>query len=123
MMSRNFNPSLTDRQAAAAAAKKAMLEKFKPKPTVADPNFVDRETRKAAEREALRTQRAVEKEAARLAAAARAEAARKAQLAADLAAAEAKRLERKERKAIGKSEQRQRKEERMAYYANLRRTG
>jgi Family of unknown function (DUF6481) len=123
MMSSNFNPSLTDRQAAAAAAKKAMLEKFKPKPTVSDPNFVDRETRKAAEREALRAQRATEKEAARRAAAERAEAARKAQLAADLAAAEAKRLERKERKALTKAEQRERKEERMAYYANLRRTG
>lgn len=122
-MSSNFNPSLTDRQAAAAAAKKAMLEKFKPKPTVADPNFVDRETRKAAELEALRAQRVVEKEAARRAAAERAEAARKAQLAADLAAAEAKRLERKERKALTKTEQRERKEERMAYYANLRRTG
>lgn len=122
-MSRSFNPSLTDRQAAAAAAKKAMLEKFTPKPTVADPNFVDRETRKAAEREALRVQRAAEKEAARKAAAERAEAARKAQLAADLAAAEAKRLERKERKANTKADQRSRKEERMAYYANLRRTG
>ena len=78
---------------------------------------------KAAEREALRTQRAVEKEAARRAAAERAEIARKAQLAADLAAAEAKRLERKERKALTKADQRSRKEERMAYYANLRRTG
>lgn len=122
-MSSNFNPSLTDRQAAAAAAKKAMLEKFKPKPTVADPNFVDRDVRKAVERDALRVQRAEEKEAARKAAAARAETARKAQLAADLAVAEAKRLERKERKASTKTEQRERKEERMAYYANLRRTG
>jgi Family of unknown function (DUF6481) len=123
MMSRNFNPSLTDRQAAAAAAKKAMLEKFKPKPTVAAENLVDREARKAAELEAIRQQRATEKEEQRRLAAERAEAARKDRLAAELAELEAKRQERKDRKAISKADQRQRKEERMAYYANLRRTG
>ena len=122
-MNRNFNPSHADRLSAAAAAKKSMLEKFKPKPTVIDPNLVDREARRAAEREAIRQQRAVEKEEQRKLAAERAEAARKAVLAAELAAAEAKRLERKERKQGTKVEQRQRKEERMAYYASLRRTG
>jgi hypothetical protein len=122
-MSPKFNPSLTDRQAAAAAAKKAMLEKFKPKPTVTASAPVDRQARKAAELEAIRAQRAAEKEAARQAAAARAEADRQARLAADLAAMEAKRNERKERKALTKAEQRQRKEERMAYYAGMRRTG
>jgi hypothetical protein len=122
-MSPKFNPSLTDRQAAAAAAKKAMLEKFKPKPTVTASAPVDREARKAAERDVIRAQRAAEKEAARLAALQRAETDRQARLAADLAAMEAKRQERKDRKALTKAEQRERKEERMAYYANLRRTG
>ena len=122
-MSRNFNPSHADRQEAAAAAKRAMLDKFKPKPTVADPNFVDRDTRKAAELEALRVQRAAEREGARRASAERLEAQRKAKLEADHAAAEAKRMERKERKASTKADQRERKAERMAYYANLRRTG
>lgn len=122
-MNRNFNPSHSDRQAAANAAKKAMLEKFKPKPTVAATDLVDRETRKAAEREAIRQQRAIEKEEQRKLSAERAEAARKAQLAAELAELEAKRQERKDRKALSKADQRQRKEERMAYYANLRRTG
>jgi hypothetical protein len=35
---------------------------------------------------------------------------------------EAKRQERKDRKALTKAEQRERKEERMAYYASMRRS-
>ena len=40
---------LTDRLAAAAEAKAALLAKLKPKPTVTDPHFAEREAMKAAE--------------------------------------------------------------------------
>lgn len=104
-----------DRIAAAAEAKKAMLARMKPKPTVTDPNFVDRATRKAQELEAIRAQRAAEKEAAKAAA----EAKRLAEIEARAAVAEteleAKRRERKERKAAAKEEARLKKELRRAH--------
>ena len=65
-----------ERQKAAAEAKKALLAKFKPKPTVTASTFVSREERQAAEREALRKAREEAKEEARLAAVAKAEAER-----------------------------------------------
>jgi hypothetical protein len=122
MKPKNAN-SFADRQEAAIAAKKAMLEKFKPKPMVIDPELVDREKRLEAEREAVRLQRQAEREARRKIAAEKAEAARIAAILAEQASAEAKKNERKERKMMTKQEQRQRKEDRLAHYANLRRTG
>lgn len=99
-----------DRAKASAEAKKAMLARFKPKPTVTDPNFVDRETRRKQELEELRAKREAEKEAARL----EAEARREAELAARAEAVEseldAKRRERKERKAAAKAEARAKRE-------------
>lgn len=59
------NNSFSDRAKASAEAKQALLSKFKPKPTVQDP---DLEARKAAEREALekvRAERAAEREVRR----------------------------------------------------------
>lgn len=114
-------PTFAERQQAAAEAKKAMLAKFKPKPAVADPNFVHREERLAAEREAARAARELAKEEARKAAAAKAEA----QRLAEAAAAEERRLallnneeaqlalkreERKARKAEAKAEARAKRE-------------
>ncbi|MDB5458931.1 MAG: hypothetical protein JWO72_672 [Caulobacteraceae bacterium] len=52
-----------DRLEAAADAKKAMLAKFKPLPTVIDPDFDKREAEREAEREAIRTARAAERQA------------------------------------------------------------
>jgi hypothetical protein len=52
-----------DRLEAAAEAKKAMLAKFKPLPTVTDPDFDKREAEREAEREAIRAARAAEKQA------------------------------------------------------------
>ena len=49
-----------DRLKAAAEAKKAMLEKFKPKPTVQPEVFIDSATKRAEEREEVRRQRAEE---------------------------------------------------------------
>ena len=83
-----------ERQAAAAEAKKALLAKLKPKPTVQAENFEPREVARQRELEAVRAKRAEEKEAARLAA----EAKREAEL-------EAIRGARKERKSLSKAEQ------------------
>jgi hypothetical protein len=57
--------SLSERQQAAAEAKKALLAKFKPKPTVVDPEFEERRAQKQAELDALRAQRQVERQAKR----------------------------------------------------------
>ena len=45
------NSNFADRQKASAEAKKALLQKFKPKPMVTDPNFEQRQAEKAAERD------------------------------------------------------------------------
>ena len=92
-----------DRLTAQAEARKAMLAKMKPKPTVIAPVFESREAIRERELEAVRQARADAKEAARLEALAREE-----------AALEAKRGERKERKALTKAEQ---KAKRDAKYA------
>jgi hypothetical protein len=113
--------SFSDRQQAAAEAKKAMLAKFKPRPAAADPNFVHREQRLAAEREAARAARELAKEEVRKAAQAKAEARRLA----EEQAAEVRRLallndadaqlalkreERKARKAEAKADARAKRE-------------
>ncbi len=53
-----FSDRLTD----AAAAKQAMLAKFKPKPTVTDPLLELRKQEAAAELERLRKERAIQRE-------------------------------------------------------------
>ncbi|PZQ63572.1 MAG: hypothetical protein DI570_08540 [Phenylobacterium zucineum] len=61
-------PGFSDRLAAQAEARKALLEKFKPKPTVqAEGTFETREQKKARELEEVRAKRAAEKEAVRVA--------------------------------------------------------
>lgn len=106
--------SFSDRQTAAAEARMAMLAKFKPKPTVTDPNFVPREARKAAEREKLREEREAAKELARQAAAAAEEARRLALLNDEEAQLALKRDERKQRKAEAKAAARAKRESRRA---------
>ncbi len=95
----------SDRLAAAADARKAQLAKFKPKPavtaTATTAEFKTREQIKAEEREAFRLARIKAKEDAALAVAER-----------EAAALEAKRSERKERKAAVKADQRARKSSR-----------
>lgn len=103
------NSTFSDRQTASLAAKKALLEKFKPKPMVQAEAPIDHEAERRARMEAIRAQREEEKLArqkAREEAAAKAEAERLAALEAErLAALEAqtssdaqKRAERKARK-------------------------
>jgi hypothetical protein len=114
------NTGFADRLATAAEAKKALLEKFKPKPMVNDPNLESREARRLSGLEAVREQRAEEKEAARIARAIKAEETRKAKLAADLAAVEAKRSAIKSRKAVEKQDAQARKAARMEVYGRMR---
>ena len=60
------NSTFSDRQAASAAAKKALLAKLKPKPTVIDPNIEQRKAEKELELELLREQRRKEREIRRI---------------------------------------------------------
>jgi|HubBroStandDraft_1064217.scaffolds.fasta_scaffold1264513_1 hypothetical protein len=53
--------SFAERQTASADAKKALVAKFTPKPTVADPEFEARRAERKAEVEALRAQRVAER--------------------------------------------------------------
>jgi hypothetical protein len=53
--------SFSDRQSASAEAKKALVAKFKPKPTVVDPQFEERRLQREIELEELRAQRNAER--------------------------------------------------------------
>ena len=97
-MKHTHNTGFAERLSTSAEAKKALLAKFQPKPTVVATDFVARSERLAAEREAVRQQRLAEREAAKAARALAEEAARQAALEAELASLEAKKSERKERK-------------------------
>ena len=58
-----------DRREAAEAAKKAMLEKFKPKPAVRETPYVDSNAQRQAELERIRAERQAAREAKKAAAA------------------------------------------------------
>jgi len=88
-----------DRLAAQAEAKKALLAKLKPKPTVRPEEFVDSRTLRERELEAVRVKRAEDRETQR-----------QAQLAARAAEEAAKKSERKVRKALTKAEQQAKRE-------------
>ena len=57
--------SFAERQANSAEAKKALVAKFKAKPTVIDPEFEERRLQRQLELEELRAQRAAERHARR----------------------------------------------------------
>ena len=92
-----------ERLTAAQEAKKALVAKLKPKPMVTATAFESREEIRERELATVRAARAEAKEAARLEALAREE-----------AALEAKRGERKERKALTKAEQKARRDAKYA---------
>ena len=104
----------TDRLSAQAEAKKALLAKLKPKPTVTDPEFDKLAEKRAAEKEEQRRQHELakaeqrrekaEKEAAKLAE----------QQAAQEAIDAEKRAARKERKQLTKEEQKAKRDARYA---------
>jgi hypothetical protein len=58
-------PSFAERQAASAEAKKALVAKLRPKPTVVDPEFEERRLQRQIELEALRAERATQRQAKR----------------------------------------------------------
>jgi len=96
--------SYADRQKRAADAKTALLAKLRPKPTVTSPEAPSRAALKAEELARVREARADAKVAKVEAAAAAVEAARLAAEADTAAVLDAKRGERKERKALTKVE-------------------
>ena len=105
---------LTDRLAAAAEARAALLAKLKPRPTVVDPLFAERAVMKAAELKGVRAARAVEKTQAVQAAAERAASVAVAAEAAEAAALADKRGARKERKQLSKEDAKAKRDARYA---------
>jgi hypothetical protein len=104
----------SDRLQDQAEARKALLEKFKPKPTVRPEAFETSAQKKVRELEEVRAKRAAEKEEARIRAE-EAEAARREAIANDESLQlEMKRSERKERKAAAKADARARREAKSA---------
>ena len=93
-----------DRLKTAAAAKQALLDKLRPKQTVTDPLHAERAGMKQAELSAVREERAATKAAARQASADAELARQQAQAEAEEAALQAKRGDRKERKALSAAE-------------------
>ena len=108
------NTGFADRLKTAAEAKKALLAKFKTRPTVTDPLFAEREAMKAAELERVREERAQARAAEKQAIADAEQAVRDAEAAEAAAALEAKRGERKERKILTKAEQKAKRDARYA---------
>ena len=106
-----------ERQKLAAEAKKALLEKFKPKPTVIAAEPVDRAARLAAEREVVRAARIEERAASITARAVAAEEARQADIRLQEDALSMKRAERKDRKQLMKMDSQQRRAARLALYS------
>jgi hypothetical protein len=115
------NSTFSDRQAASVAAKKALLEKFKPKPMVQAEAPINHEAERLAKLEALRAERQAEKEARQRAREEAERAAEQARLEAEAAAERArleaehlsdaqKRAERKDRKKAVKEAARLKKE-------------
>jgi hypothetical protein len=105
---------LTDRLAAAAEAKAALLAKMKPKAAVTDPLFAERAAMREAELKEVRAARADEKEAARQLAADAEAAAQAVLVAAEEAALADKRGARKERKQLTKAEAQAKRDARYA---------
>lgn len=117
------NSTFAERQALAAAAKKALLEKFKPKPMVQAETLIDHEAERREKVEAIRSQREAEKaernrireEAAAAAEAARLEAiatAEQERIDAELSVDALKRADRKARKKEIKEAAKAKKESR-----------
>jgi hypothetical protein len=115
------NSTFSDRQAASVAAKKALLEKFKPKPMVQAEAPINHEAERLAKLEALRAERQAEKEARQRAREEAERAAEQARVEAEAAAERArleaehlsdaqKRAERKERKKAVKEAAKLKKE-------------
>ena len=117
---KKLRTNFSDRQADAAEAKKALLAKFKPKPTVTAEAPVDRAAEKAAELERVRSERAVEKERSRVVREEAAANARAVQAETEAAALAAKRENRKERKAMERATSQAKRAEKFAGFTGRR---
>jgi len=106
--------SFSERLTSQAESRKALLEKFKPKPTVRPETFETREQRKARDLDEVRAKRAADKEDARLKAEAAVETARLALESDEQAQLELKRQDRKDRKSQAKADARARREAKSA---------
>jgi hypothetical protein len=111
------NPGFNDRLTAAADAKKAMLARFKPKPTVVADNLVDRDARRQQELEVVRAARVEERERQKTERAASEEAMRASEQERERLALEAKRADRKERKQLMKMDAQGRRAARLSMYS------
>lgn len=103
-----------DRLKRAAEARKALMAKFRPRPTVTAPEAPSRAAMKERALEQVRESRALAKAAKKQAAADAIEAARLAQEASEAAVLDARRGERKERKALTKAEAKAKRDARYA---------
>lgn len=103
-----------ERQKSASEAKKALLAKFRPKPTVTDPLASERDALRADALKVLRQGHADAKAAAKQAVLDAKEAARQAAADTEAAELEAKRGVRKERKALTKAEAKTKRDARYA---------
>jgi hypothetical protein len=99
-MNDKLKTGFADRLKTAAAAKQAMLDKLRPKPTRTDPQHEQRGALRAAELDAVRAARGAVKAAKRQTAADAVSEAERARAAEQEAALAAKRGQRKERKAL-----------------------
>jgi hypothetical protein len=113
-MNETQRTGFAERLKTAAEAKKALLANFRPKPTVTDPQISERAAMRTAELERIRQERADAKVARKQAAADAVEAARQAEESVAAAALDAKRGERKERKALSKAEAKAKRDARYA---------
>lgn len=104
----------SERLKTAAEARKALLANFQPKPTVTAPEVRDRAALKAVELARVRQERAEARLARREAVAAAEAAAREAEAQSAAAVLDAKRGERKERKALTKAEAKAKRDARYA---------
>jgi hypothetical protein len=105
-----------DRLKTAAEARAALVAKLRPKTAVTDPNHGDRGDERAAELDAVRQERLEAKAARKLASAEAAQAVADALAADEAATLEAKRGERKQRKAMSNAEAKTRKAAKFAAY-------
>lgn len=108
------NTGFADRLKTAADARQALLQKFRPKAAVSDPQFAERGALRAAELNLVRQQRLTERADKKLAAAAKIQAGLDAQAALEAEALDAKRGQRKERKALTKAEEKAKRDARYA---------
>jgi hypothetical protein len=119
-MNDGLKTGYADRLKTAAEAKAALLAKLRPKTTITDPNHGERQDERTAELDVVRQERLDAKAARKQASAEAARVIADARAAEEAAALEAKRGERKQRKALSNAEAKTRKDAKFAAYRSSR---